>query len=245
MEQMFLEIMLRHMENKEMTGDSQNGFTKGKSCLTNLVAFNRVTALVDNNPYYSVILRFCDKGRATDVIYLDLSKAFDTVPHDILVSKLERHRFDGRTTQRIRNWLDGHTPRAAVNGLMSKWRPVTSGVPQGSVLGPLLFNIIVSDMVCRQLAVWCGQYNGGKRCLRDPDRLVSWACANRMKFNKAKCRVLHICQGNPKHKYRLARERIESSPAKDLGVLISEKLNMIQQGALGGMTLNCKRVSLD
>jgi len=151
-------------------------------------------------------------------IYNKVRDDDDTVPHNILISKLERHRFDGWTIWRIRNWLDGHTQGVAVNGLMSKWKQATSGIPQGSAVRRVLFNIFVSNMdsgiectLCKFAddTKVCGVVNmleGRDAIQRDFNRLERWAHVNIIKFNKAKCKVLHMGQGNPKHKYRLGRE---------------------------------------
>ncbi|OPJ87038.1 hypothetical protein AV530_008911 [Patagioenas fasciata monilis] len=213
MEQILLEAMLRHMEDREVVRDSQHGFNKSKSCLTNLAVF------------YNGVTTSVDKGRAMDVIYLDF------------------------LDEELAAWLHAEGSGKWFNVWMNS---SDEQCPSGSVLGPILFNIFINEI---GIGIECtlskfvddNKLSGAVdmpeewvTIQRDLDKLEKWAHVNLMRFNKAKCKVLHVGRDNPQYQYRLGDEKIESSPAeKDLGVLVDESLDMSWQCVLAAQKANC------
>ena len=227
MEAYIKDEIVRHLKQNKLINESQHGFMSNKSCTTNLLEFfEKVTAEVDS-------------GNVMDIVYLDFSKAFDKVPHRRLIEKISAHSVQGSVLNWIREWLSGRTQRTVLNGETSEWQAVHSGVPQGSVLGPLAFVIFINDLdhASRDISIlnkFADDTKCGQTICSDSDietlqtclnRLTSWAETWGMAFNVKKCKVLHVGRKNPQAVYTMNGMNLEPSvEEKDIGVKVCSSL---------------------
>ena len=225
LESLIKDELVEHLENYSIIKHTQHGFVKGRSCLTNLIE------------YLEYVSEELDKGNPVDSIMLDFSKAFDKVPHQRLLLKLKSIGVDGKLLKWIEQWITGREQSVVVNAERSKWHPVLSGVPQGSVLGPILFIIYINDIddcISSKINKFAddtkifnrvSSVEDHDRLQNDIKKLVEWATTWQMEFNASKCKVLHFGSNNPLLDYSVGSNVLETvTVEKDLGVTISNDL---------------------
>ena len=225
METILRNRLVNFLEGNNLIKNSQHGFRNKRSCLTNLLDF------------YNEVVNIFDETKAVDVIYLDFQKAFDKVPHKRLLNKIKSHGIIGNIHSWLKDWLTERKQRVVLNGKASNWRDVLSGVPQGSVLGPVLFLIYVNDMdeglTCKiskfadDTKITGRVTSTAEKALlqSDLDCLVNWSKKWQMTYNVEKCKVLHIGSNNNRSNYLMnSTEITKVKEEKDLGIIISNNL---------------------
>jgi ribonuclease P/MRP protein subunit RPP40 len=194
--------------------------------------------------FWNYIIEQLDKGHSIDVILLDLAKAFDKVSHKKLISKLRHKGITGKLLLWIENWLKDRRQRVVLKGEHSEWEDVLSGVPQGSVLGPLLFLIYIDDLeegVEGFLTKFADDSKLGhiveseEDCMglqRDLDKIYQWGVKWQMELNLDKCVVMHLGHKNRNYEYMINGTVLKNvEEDRDLGVIIDNKLSFKKQCA--------------
>ena len=152
--------------------------------------------------------------REIDIIYLDFKKAFDKMPHQRLLLKLKAHGIGNGMINWIEKWLIDRRQRVVVDGEVSNWKAVLSGVPQGSVLGTILFLIYINDLdddITSKVLKFADDTN-------DLNKLIEWSEKWQMLFNFGKCKCLHTGHGNEDAQYTIGGTVLNTTlKEKDLG----------------------------
>ena len=213
--------IFNHVEDKLSL--DQHGFVGGRSCTSNLLEA------------FDTILDMIDDGLPVDVLFFDFKKAFDTVPHYRLLVKLESFGINGSTLEIISDFLSDRRMRVGVGDKFSQIFRIVSGVPQGSVLGPLLFLLFINDlpnnirnkvfMFADDLKLVADATNIND-ISSDLIELENWEDLWQLRFNASKCKVMHLQPNeNPCLEYRLNNVVLETVEyEKDLGLTVSNTL---------------------
>ena len=205
--------------------NQQHGFLPGKSCISNLLEC------------MDVVYDILNESDTADILYLDFQKAFDTVPHKRLLKKMEAYGIAGRTLDIVKDFLCDRTFKVKVGSALSREFGVSSGVPQGTVLGPLLFLIYINDLpdgIKSFISLFADDLKIVTRssnhdiAQNDLHKLSEWEKTWLLTFNVKdnKCKVLHIGKNNPRRDYVLNDCKLpQVDSEKDLGLHTTNLLN--------------------
>lgn len=239
LESLIRDKIMAHLWQNKLINESQHGFRQRKSCLTNLLEF------------FEYVTAQLDAGFPVDVIYLDFQKAFDKVPHGRLLQKLKAHGISGKIIKWIKNWLSDRKQRVVINGICSSFIAVISGVPQGSILGPLLFVIFINDLddgVINKILKFADDTKIVAKVATDAQikvlqsdlcRMFQWSQDWQMLFNTEKSKIMHFGFNNKEVGYVLGNQRLSVvNEERDLGVLVEKSLKSSKQCAKAAAAAN-------